>query len=244
MALETPTGHRTHAVLDVESRRRKAAKIARLLGLDDRSVSLRILEVGCGSGAISRELATMSPGHKVDAVDTVDTRVVTDGYRFHLVTGAELPFDAETFDIVISNHVIEHVGPMPTQRHHVAEIHRVLRRGGTGYLAVPNRWRLVEPHYRLPALSVWPRAWRTPYLRMLRGGEEYDCEPLGAWTLERMLKEAGFHATRLGVEALRATLDLEHPGSLPTRMVHRAPSAMLRPFEPALPTLIYRLSKA
>ena len=35
---------------------------------------------------------------------------------------------------------------------HLREIRRVLRRDGLAYLAVPNRWALVEPHYRLALL--------------------------------------------------------------------------------------------
>ena len=235
---------RTHAVLDLESRALKAAKIERLLGLDQPSRSLTVLDIGCGSGGISHHIATRPAGHDVYAVDMVDTRVVTDGYRFQLVSGTALPFPSEMFDVVLSNHVIEHVGQVVAQRAHLDELRRVMKPSGMAYLAVPNRWRLIEPHYRLPALSVWPRSWRTPYLRLLRGGDEYDVEPLEAGTIEKMLATAGFRASRLGVQAIRLTLDIERHGSLLARGVRHIPDRALRPLEPLLPTLIYRLERS
>ena len=233
----------SHAVLDLPSRRLKAAKIERLLGLEGRTDALHILEIGCGSGGISNYFGTQPAGHAVEAVDVVDTRVVREGYDFQLVTGTGLPFDDQSFDLVLSNHVIEHVGQEQAQLAHLAEVRRVMKPAAVGYLAVPNRWRLIEPHYRLAFLSVWPRAWRSPYLRFMRRGSEYDCEPLGTGTLERMLRRSGLRFRRLGVEALRATLDLEHPDSRATALGMRLPAGLLRPLEPLLPTLIYRLAR-
>lgn len=233
----------SHAPLDLASRRLKASKVERLLGLDGEKRSLRILEVGCGSGGISHYFASPPRRHRVDAVDVVDVRVVRDGFAFQLVTGTSLPFENDVFDVVMSNHVIEHVGVRSAQLTHLQEMRRVMKPGGMGYLAVPNRWRLIEPHYRLPFLSVLPRPLRSPYVRLTRRGDVYDCEPLAMRTLERMFRETGFRFQRLGSQALRATLDLEHPGSMLTRLVHHLPRGPLTLLEPGLPTLIYRLGR-
>jgi SAM-dependent methyltransferase len=233
----------THAPLDLASRRLKAAKIERLLGIEDARASLRILEIGCGSGGIAHYLGTRPAGHEVDGVDVVDCRVVQEGFRFQLVTGTTLPFDDETFDVVLSNHVIEHVGSERQQRAHLAELRRVLRPSGRGYLAVPNRWRVIEPHYRLPLLSVWPRPWRSPYMRLAGKGRDYDCEPLGLRTLARLLRASGLRHRVLGPQALRATFDLEHPASPITGVLRRVPDGALRLLDPILPTLIVRLAR-
>jgi SAM-dependent methyltransferase len=231
-----------HAVLDLESRRLKARKIERLLDLDARPGPLRMLEVGTGSGGIAAYFANeTSSRFNVDAVDVVDNRLLFDGYRFRLVDGVELPFVDMTFDIVLTNHVVEHVGTAAAQRRHLAEVRRVLKPGGVGYLAVPNRWMLVEPHYRLAFLSWLPRRLRSPYLRMARKGTFYDCEPLQMRQLEAMLEGAGFRARNLCIEALRATLDLEHPRAPATRWLRRVPDAAIAPFRRIIPTLIYRL---
>ena len=69
-------------------------------------------------------------------------------------------------------------GDAVVQAQHLGEIRRVMKPSGAGYLAVPNRWMLTEPHYRLKFLSWWPHGWRTPYLKLMGKGDFYDCEPL------------------------------------------------------------------
>lgn len=143
-----------HAVTDLASRRFKALKIERLLGLQHFPLPIRLLEIGCGSGGIAHYFAT-HPSLQciVTAVDVHDNRQVHDGYIYHSVQGVQLPFEDQQFDVVISNHVIEHVGDTAAQLVHLQEIRRVLTSTGKAYLAVPNRWMLTEPHYRLKFLS-------------------------------------------------------------------------------------------
>lgn len=231
---------RPHAVLDLPSRRWKALKIERLLGLGDDGPPLRLLEIGTGAGGISAYFGQHPSGrYSVDGVDVVDSRLVTDGYQFHLVDGTQLPFGDDSFDIVLSNHVIEHVGDQASQLEHLAEIRRVLRPGGRGYLAVPNRWMLREPHYQLAFLSWLPRAWRTPYLRWSGKGDFYDCEPLQLPELEQFLATSGFTFRNRGVEALRQTLAIERPDSALARIVAHVPDRALEVFRRLIPTHIY-----
>lgn len=238
-----PAERRPHAVLDLQSRRNKALKIEMLLDLGGRSGRLRLLEVGTGSGGIAHYFGTHpSLRCEVDAVDVCDNRLLSDGYRFRLVEGTDLPFADGQFDVVLTNHVIEHVGDENAQRRHLAEVRRVMRAGAVGYLAVPNRWMLVEPHYRLAFLSWLPRTWRSPYLRAMRKGNFYDCEPLQMKQLERLLDDAGFVHANLCIEALRATLEIERPLSPATKLLRRIPDAAIAPFRRIIPTLIYRLS--
>lgn len=239
------TVHRQpHAVLDMPSRDWKAMKIERLLDLANRPQPLRLLEIGTGSGGIAHWFAT-HPDLRCDvtAVDVVDNRQVHDGYEFRLVQGVGLPFDDTIFDVVISNHVIEHVGDAAAQNRHLEEIHRVMKSDGIGYLAVPNRWMLTEPHFGLKFLSWWPHAWRTPYLRLMRKGTFYDCEPLQMQQLESMLAAAHFSYRNLCIEALRETFKIERPDSLTTRILNRIPNALLAPFRRVIPTLIYLVKR-
>jgi SAM-dependent methyltransferase len=173
-------------------------------------------------------------------VDVIDQRQVSDGYAFRKVDGVRLPFATASFDVVISNHVIEHVGARESQRQHLAELARVLRHDGVGYLAVPNRWAPVEPHFGVPLLSWWPPHWRTPYLRLL-GGRHYDCEPLGPRELDAMLDDAGFAAQAVEDTALQVMLEL---GELPAGVaacVKACPLRVRRALRPIMPTLIRRL---
>lgn len=232
---------RPHAVLDLPSRDWKAMKIERLLGLVKRPQPLRLLEIGTGSGGIAHYFGTHSALHcDVTAVDVVDSRLVHEGYRFMQVEDVQLPFATASFDVVITNHVIEHVGDSNAQDLHLAEIRRVMKPDGIGYLAVPNRWMLTEPHYGLKFLSWLPHAWRTPYLKLMRKGTFYDCEPLQMKQLESMLHRAGFRYRNLCIEAWRATCEIEHPASISTRVLRGIPDALLNPLRRIIPTLIYR----
>lgn len=230
-----------HAVLDLPSRRLKGLKIEQLLALANRPRPIRMLEVGTGSGGIAHYFGTHPTlEFQVDAVDIHDNRLVTEGYRYQQVTGTQLPFADECFDVVLTNHVIEHVGDELAQHAHLAEVRRVLKPQGIGYLAVPNRWMLVEPHYKLAFLSWWPHAWRTPYLRMMGKGLIYDCEPLQLTQLERLLDESDLKYRNLCIEAMRLTFEIENPGSFSMYVLRKVPNRVLMPLRGIIPTLIYR----
>jgi ubiquinone/menaquinone biosynthesis C-methylase UbiE len=128
---DTARSRRSHAFADETHRRRKAEKIRRLIANDRPLAGCEVLEVGAGSGVISNYMAAyVPPTGSVTAVDVVDERVIRDGYRFVQVMDARLPFQDDSFDVVISNHVIEHVGDRQQQRLHLSEIYRVLRPDG------------------------------------------------------------------------------------------------------------------
>lgn len=242
---EIPHSRQPHATLDVASRGAKALKIARLLGLSDVTKPLRVLEIGTGSGGIAHWFATHAGMHcDVTAVDVCDNRQVFDGYTFQQVQGVLLPFADASFDVVVSNHVIEHVGDEQAQACHLAEIHRVMAPDGVGYLAVPNRWMLTEPHYQLKFLSWWPRSWRTPYLRLMGKGKLYDCEPLEMKQLECMLDAAGLRYRNLCIEAWRTAFEIERPDALTTRVLRSTSNAVLAPLRHIIPTLIYCVQPA
>jgi SAM-dependent methyltransferase len=204
---------RSHAAADEHSRTLKARKIERLLGAGALRDGAALLDIGTGSGWIAHYFATHPRWRlAVSAVDANDERVMRDGYAFSAVTGAALPFADASFDVVVSNHVIEHVGGPADQLRHLTEARRVLRPGGVLYLAVPNRWSLVEPHYRLPFLSWLPGPLANAYVRATGRGQWYDCRLLGPWQVRSLLRQAGLAGTDVGAEALVAMVELERPG--------------------------------
>lgn len=235
-----------HAVLDEPSRILKARKIVALLGADVFHRARSLLEVGCGSGVISATLARLgSSGLQVHAVDVADNRLLHEGYHFRQVDATRLPFDAATFDIVITNHVIEHVGDEAAQLDHLEEIARVLTPDGVAYLAVPNKWRLVEPHYRLPLLSWLPQRLSDRYVRATGRGSYYDCRPLSQREAGLLFSRAGFVAEDMTVAAIRSTLEIEYPrsGVLGAVRTH-TPDILLRLCTPLISTMIFRLRKS
>ncbi|MCP4085366.1 MAG: class I SAM-dependent methyltransferase [Actinomycetia bacterium] len=199
-----------HIVTDLESRAVKAEKIIRLL---DTRVSLQgshVLEVGCGTGVLSSRLgAEVGSEGSACAVDKVDERQVTDGYRFSQVAGTTLPYGDAAFDIVISNHVIEHVGEAQDQLRHLTELERVLAPAGLVYLAGPHRWQLVEPHYRLPFLGWFPQRVADTYLRLTGRGSWYDVCPPSRRSTRSMAAEVGLDIEEVTGEVAWLMVGLE-----------------------------------
>jgi ubiquinone/menaquinone biosynthesis C-methylase UbiE len=235
-----------HAALDLAGRLPKARKIEHFLALpQEAGKPLRLLEIGTGSGAIAHYFSRhANPACEVTAVDVVDQRQQTAGYDFHLVSGVELPFADGSFDAVISNHVLEHVGNRVEQLKHLREIRRVLAPHGVAYLASPNRWQVVEPHYRLAFLSWLPHALRSRYLALAGKGRFYDCEPLEKGELEQLLREAGLAYRDICVPAFRYLLSEERQRSLSARVAGKLPDALLGSVAGMCPTHIYLLQRA
>lgn len=100
----------------------------------------RLLDVGCGNGDIAAHFAR---ANAVTGVDVADRRRPENrGFEFHLVDSEALPLPDDGFDVVLSNHVIEHVDD---QQLHLAEVRRVLAPGGVVYMATPNRTSPIMP---------------------------------------------------------------------------------------------------
>lgn len=234
-------GWRPTRSLDRDSRLAKAAKIATLIEQRRALSGVRLLEVGTGGGIIASVLSErVGPLGEVVSVDVEDFRSVTDGYAFRMVEGVELPFTDATFDVVVSNHTIEHVGGPEEQLVHLQEMARVLRPDGLGYLASPSRWALVEPHFRVPFLSWLPPVARSNALRLVHRGSVYDVSPRTRGELLDLIARAGLRATDVTVDALRITLQVERPGVL-TRATETLPERVLRVARRAIPTIVFVL---
>lgn len=147
--------------IDIE-RQRKAAKINAILGdaSHKETKGLKILDIGCGSGEITE---FFSEQNTVYCVDVEDQRKSKAFGQFSPVTSEILPFSDSEMDIVITNHVIEHVSDYKL---HLKEIHRVLKSTGHCYLACPNRIFPWETHYKIPLLHYLPYSFFHGILRM------------------------------------------------------------------------------
>jgi len=154
----------------LKSRKQKAKKIISILKKFKDLKKSTVLDVGVGFGVITSELAKHCK--EVRGVDVIDERKSVKGYKFKKVKDASLPFKNESFDIVVSNYVLEHVRD---QKKHIDEVYRVLKKDGICYLSTPNKFWLMESHYKLPFLSMLPQKVARIYLKIFRkGAEEYN----------------------------------------------------------------------
>jgi SAM-dependent methyltransferase len=133
---------------DIEARRyRTHYHLRELLDLLD-GRGRRLLEVGCGMGVDSVQLAQR--GFDVTAVDLTENglRVARDyaarrgvEIDFRLGNAEDLDFPDESFDVVYSFGVLHHT---PDIERSVREVHRVLRPGGTAYVMLYHRDSVVN----------------------------------------------------------------------------------------------------
>ena len=97
----------------------------------------KILELGCGPGYIWRECSNRIPTGwditlsdlSAGMVDAAWRNLVVTGrtFRFKEIDAQSIPFEDETFDAVIANHMLYHVPDKPKA---IAEIKRVLKTDG------------------------------------------------------------------------------------------------------------------
>lgn len=177
---------------DPPSRRRKASNIVAVLERSGPLAGLRVAEIGAGSGHMTAVfLDGVGRTGSVISLDVVDTRKEDPGNDFRLITDDSLPIEDGSVDVVVTNHVIEHVGDRGDQLQHLAEIRRILVPGGRCYLSTPNRWAPVENHFKLPLLGWLPPSWRDGYVRAARRGSVFDVVPLSPKDLDELCAEAG-----------------------------------------------------
>lgn len=120
----------------------------------------RALEFGCGvgrwAGLIGRN-GLQFVGTDISESMISQARKVDPGAEFHLIDGVSLPFPDESFDLVFSVTVIHH-NPFDRQDRILAEITRVLRRGGfLIMLEDVSRGRAAQPGFNMFIRS--PAGW-------------------------------------------------------------------------------------
>lgn len=150
----------------------------------------RILEVGCGAGLLTADLARR--GYTIEALDRVKSMVdltrrnalkcgVGDRINTHIADVCHLPYRTGTFRCLIALGVIPWV---PAIKSALKEISRVLAPGGYAIINADNRYRLnhlLDPVY-------------TPALAGLKG------------RLKRVLEKYGLHEPSKEPDVYRYTL--------------------------------------
>lgn len=141
----------------------------------------KILDIGCGSGYLGSILHKKSK--KYIGIDFADERKVKD-FVFIRSDALNIPL-SDTFDIIICNHVIEHVTDQKKLLH---EINRLLKKDGICYVTCPNKLWPIEPHLKLPFLSYLPKKMADTYVKVTGKGKEYDIYPMNYLEFSRKLK--------------------------------------------------------
>ena len=131
----------------------------------------RVLDVGA-SGEVFLQ-------YSLEDVYPFPERIVAGGYeaqeilaarrhypqpQYALFDGCALPFPDQSFDLVFSNAVIEHILRPGRQEQFAREIMRV---GKSWFVTTPNFWYPFESHHHLPFFQFLPDAVQMQYNRLL-----------------------------------------------------------------------------
>ena len=157
-----------------------------------------VLDVGCGVGMYTDAFLRETPhvfGVEIELARAFEAQDRAEGVAQGI--GEELPFADETFDVVFSHEVLEHV---TDDRLCVKEMVRVTRRGGRIVIFVPNRLYPFETH------GIY---WRGDY--------HFGNVPLVNWLPNRLRDRLVPHVKAYTARDLRRLLT-----GLPVRIVHHS----------------------
>ena len=122
---------------------------------------IRILDLGCGYGISI--FCLMLLGYKnVVGVDICPLNVPTEAakllgfpsVKFEQYDGKNTSLETESFDVVISEQVLEHVFEIEAFYN---EIHRLIKPNGSAILSFPHRYKLFDSHGQTWFLHMFPR---------------------------------------------------------------------------------------
>lgn len=215
-----------------------AQQYKRFFALDE-NAPLKILEIGCGPGALAEALRRWYPKAEITAVDR-DTEFIRFA-KAHIpdVTFAEaditaLPFDDDTFDITISNTVSEHVEPSKFY----GEQYRVLRPDGICFVLSSRKGIHLSPAALAPGKEeqeFWDKI-----SRFDRSMQEYKvCQyPMNEAEMPQAMTNFGFHNVSTGYAAVDLTPDdPKYPQSMARDMINAQRYCALEALDSALCTV-------
>jgi ubiquinone/menaquinone biosynthesis C-methylase UbiE len=125
----------------------------------------KVLELGCGSGAMWKECEDKIPGDWVitltdlsdGMLDAAWRNVVPTGktFKFEKMDAQSIAYEDQVFDIVIANHMLYHV---PDRRKALSEIKRVLKDEGCLIATTVGDHHMQEMYQWLKRVNTNPRS--------------------------------------------------------------------------------------
>jgi SAM-dependent methyltransferase len=169
------------AIADAFQRWNRARKAEFIAGFIHEHALNSVLVVGAGGGSQEgySNLIERTVSRVAGVVVFSGVHVSTNWSPYVACDGRALPFPDGSFDLVLSNAVIEHVGDKEDQERFVREHSRVAQRY---VITTPNRYFPVESHTRRLFVH-WLPPWRrrqTVFTRLLSKREFQELLPPGA----------------------------------------------------------------
>lgn len=131
--------------------------------------SCSIIDIG-GAAAYWHGMSALWQGRpiKVTIVNLKSEAVPNEQFSSVVGNACNLPeFADNSFDLVHSNSVIEHVGRWNEKLRMANEVRRLARRY---FVQTPNYWFPFEPHFRAPFMQFLPEPWRLSLVQRFKVG--------------------------------------------------------------------------
>ena len=166
--------------------KRKASIVSEIINKNNYK---KILEIGCGTGILSRYLLDYNPSVLISAID-ISSEAIKVGkekskkiknIKYYIGDTLNLPFGTNSFDMVFGNSIIHH---LPLDRA-LAEIKRVLRRGGAIWFNEPNTLN--------PQIFIQKNI---PVIKKLVQDSPTEASFI-RWKLKNKLSQAGFSSPKV-----------------------------------------------
>jgi len=180
---------------DVEGRTQKFEKIISVLrNFHSGGQSVYCLDIGCSNGIITSSLAdyfaiTIPIDIDQEAIQYAESQYSSPHVHFLFGDAMPIPFKENSIDIVVCNHIYEHV---PQVERLMVET-RILREEGCCYFSAGNKYVLIERHYQLPFLSWIPKSIAHFYIRLVGKGDFYHEEHRSLRGLRQLVKRFQIH---------------------------------------------------
>lgn len=157
--------------LEVESdfhSARKNTTIQIISQVSDRNKSIRILDVGCGIGLITKMVASEFPKGKIDAIDIVEKAIIyaqadSYGVNFSYADGMQFKGFGYLYDVILLNNIYEHIeNPCGLLKN----LKNLLSENGVFIISTPNRYfvknilrkifglKIAIPKYHITEYSI------------------------------------------------------------------------------------------
>jgi len=191
-----------YVLKDIKGRTEKFEKIISVLhDFHPWTQYLNCLDIGCSSGIITSLLGNYfqtSIGVDIDqeAIQYAQSHSSSTHVQFLIADSMALPFHDNSMDVIICNHLYEHV---PQAEQMIDELYRVLKGDGFCYFSAGNKYTIIEGHYKLPFLSWFPKAIAHQYLKMTKKGNYYYEEHLSLRGLKRLVRKFRIHDYTLSI---------------------------------------------